>query len=117
MARMVETASNGGAEIDGKLLATIAATAASAVPGVARLHDSLPDRILRSIRRGDAVGGVEMRRTPEGLDFDVQIVIEPEIDMVPMARRVESEVAEAVRRVDDGALVEVRVHIRDVSDG
>lgn len=114
---MAETAGNGGAEIDGRLLATIAATAASAVPGVARLHDSLPERIFRSIRRGDRVGGVEMRRTPEGLEFDVQIVIEPETDMVDVISRVEREVAEALRRVDDGVPVEVRVHIRDVTDG
>ena len=114
---MVETAGNGGAEVDGRLLATIAATAASAVPGVARLHDSVPERIVRSIRRGDAVRGVKMRRTPEGMEFDVQIVIEPEIDMVDMARRVDREVSDAVRRVDDGSPVEVKVHIRDVSDG
>lgn len=114
---MVDSAGNSGAEVDGTLLATVASTAASSVPGVARLHDGVRERIVRSLRRGDAVGGVRMRRTLDGLEFDVQIVVEPDTDMVNVARRVERDVADAVRRVDDGAVVKVKVHVRDVSDG
>jgi uncharacterized alkaline shock family protein YloU len=114
---MVNAVGNSGPEIDGTLLATIASTAASGVLGVARLHDTLPERIIRSIRRSDAVGGVKMRRTPEGVQFDVNIVIEPDTDMVDLVRRVERDVTDAVRRVDNGASVEVKVHVRDVTDG
>ncbi len=104
-------------EIDDSLLASIASTAASGVLGVARLHETVPGRIIRRIRRRDAVGGVKMRRTPEALQFDVNIVIQPDTDMVDVARIVERDVVDAVRRVDKTASVEVKVYIRDVADG
>ena len=117
MAKTANAVDKGGPEIDDPLLASIASTAASGVLGVARLHETVPGRIVRRIRRNDAAGGVNMRRTPEALQFDVYIVIEPDTDMVNVVRIVERDVVDAIRRVDKRASVEVKVHIRDVSDG
>ena len=117
MARAGEAVGNCGPEIDDRLLATVAATAAGGVLGVARLHDTLPDRILRTIRRSRELGGVKTRRTADGLHFDVSIVIEPDTDLVNLVRRVEGDVTDAVSRVDNRVSVEVKVHIRDVASG
>ena len=117
MARAGDAVGKCGPEIDDKLLATVAYTAAGGVLGVARLHDTLPDRILRTIRRSHELGGVKTRRTADGLHFDVSVVIEPDTDLVKLVRRVERDVTDAVRRIDNRVSVDVKVHIRDVANG
>ena len=114
---MARALGNSRYDVDDTLLATVAATAASAVPGVVRLYDSWQGRIIRTIRRVDSVGGVRMRQTLDSLEFDIHIVIEPDTDMLNVARRVERNVTDAVRRVNNGTSVRVKVRIQDISDG
>ncbi len=109
------TSSEGKVKVAPHVLSTVVAMTARSVPGVARLSDSLLSRLGRVIRRDPNPGGVRLRQTESGVFVDVNIVIQPDSNMVEVAGRVQRDVSEAVRRVAGASICEVNVHIQDVN--
>ena len=96
------------------VLATVAAYAALAVPGVVSMSGR-PARHMGRIRGRAAVSdGVAVEVAEGSAKIDLFLVYDRSVNMLETSRRVQSEVARAIQETVGMAVTEINVHVADV---
>jgi uncharacterized alkaline shock family protein YloU len=96
------------------VLATVAAYAALAVPGVASLSRRPAMRMDRLLRRTAVSDGVAVEVVDDSAKIDLFLIYDRTVDMLETSRRVQSEVMRAVQETVGMAVGEINVHVTDV---
>ena len=96
------------------VLATVAAYAALAVPGVASLSRRPAMRMDRLLRRTAVSDGVAVEVMEDTAKIDLFLVYDRTVNMLDTSRRVQSEVMRAVQETVGMAVGEINVHVADV---
>jgi uncharacterized alkaline shock family protein YloU len=98
-----------------QVLATVAAYAALAVSGVARLSGHQPMRFGRLLRRVAVGDGVAVAVDDGTVSIDLFLVYDRTANMLETSRQVQAEVARAVQETVGMQVLEINVHVADVA--
>jgi uncharacterized alkaline shock family protein YloU len=106
----------GEVRIAPQVLAAVAALAALSVPGVASLSTNRPLRMGLLLRRTAAIDtGVAVTVENGSASFEVFLVVDRSVNMLETSRRVQSEVARAIRETVGMPVQSINIHVEDVA--
>jgi uncharacterized alkaline shock family protein YloU len=97
-----------------EVLVTIVRLTTLDVPGVHSMSGDWArdvNRFFGDMRVGD---GVETRVQGERVSVDLYVVVEPEVNMLELGRRIQAEVTRSIEELLGMDVREVNVHIEDV---
>ena len=110
----MEPSKIGAVTIAPQVLATVAAGAALAVPGVLRLSHMRPVTVERLLRRVAIEPGVSVAVADGTALVDLYLVYDRGVNMLDTSRAVQAEVARAIQETVGMTVREVNVHVDDV---
>lgn len=96
------------------LLALVRLTAL-ATPGVARLSSENPSGVHR-LFSGKASEGIRLEIEDNAVSIDLYVVVEPDVQMLPLGQALQREVSRAIQDVVGMPVNEINIHIDDVAD-
>jgi uncharacterized alkaline shock family protein YloU len=106
--------SQGRVTIAPNVLVTIVQKTAAAAPGVAHLHESVPN--VKRLLGFHTVGrGVEVRIVDDQVSVDVYLVARRGVDLLQMGRGLQHEITRAMQDILGKPVREVNVHVEDVA--
>jgi uncharacterized alkaline shock family protein YloU len=105
------TSPRGRITIAGKAIAQIVGYATAECAGVVGMDGTAVERLLP---RGSPTRGVEVRRTPDGVEIALHVVVEHGLNLAEVAATIRSRVAYEVERLTGLNVAAVEVHISDV---
>lgn len=97
-----------------EVLVTIAQLTTQELPGVRQMSTDWTrdvNRFLGNMRVGD---GVQIRVDDTRVGVDVYIIVESDVSMLQLGRRIQAEVTRAIEETVGMEVKEVNVHIEDV---
>jgi uncharacterized alkaline shock family protein YloU len=103
------TSTRGRISIAGKAVAQIVAHTVAECYGVVGMDGSRVGRLLARDTRG-----VDVRRTPGGLEITLHVVVEYGLNLAEVAATIRSRVAYEVERLTALEVASVEVHVADV---
>jgi uncharacterized alkaline shock family protein YloU len=96
------------------VLVTIVQKTAVSVPGVAGLHETVPN--VKRLLGFHTVGrGVEVRVVDDQVSVDVYLVALRGVDLLQMGRQLQHEITRAMQDIVGIPVREVNVHVEDVA--
>ena len=98
-----------------EVLATVASLAALSVPGVSRLSARRPRRMEQLLRRVAAEEGVAVALSDGAAIVDLYLIYDGAVNMLETSRRVQAEVARAIREMVGVAVQEINIHVDDIA--
>jgi uncharacterized alkaline shock family protein YloU len=96
------------------VLVTIVQKTATSVPGVDRLHDSVPN-VKRLLGLHTVGQGVEVEVADDQVAVDVYLTARRDTDLLQMGRQLQRDVTRAIEDIVGMTVREVNVHIEDVA--
>jgi uncharacterized alkaline shock family protein YloU len=96
------------------LLELVRLTALS-TPGVARLSAENPSSVRR-LFSGKASNGIRLEIEDHTVSIDLFIVVEPDVQMLPVAQLLQREINRAIQDVVGMPVKEINIHIDNVAD-
>jgi uncharacterized alkaline shock family protein YloU len=105
------SSTRGRISIAGKAIAQVAGYTVSECYGVVGMDGG---KIGRLLSRASPTHGVEVRRTPQGLEIVLHVVVEHGLNLAEVASAIRSRVAYEVERLTTLDVAAVEVHIADV---
>jgi uncharacterized alkaline shock family protein YloU len=108
--------SQGRVTIAPEVLVTIARLATQTIEGVAQMcHQVGPRNVDRLLGRVAGGGGVQIAIVDETVRVDLYILIEPDVNMRTVSRKIQEAVTRAVQDMVGMRVSAVNVHIQDVA--
>ena len=97
-----------------EVLVTIAHLTAEAVPHVYEMSEDWTRDVNRFFGDMRVGSGVQVRVEDGRVSVDLYIVVEPDVSMLQLGRRIQQEVTRAIEEMVGMEVKEVNVHIDDV---
>jgi uncharacterized alkaline shock family protein YloU len=104
----------GKVTVAANVLVTIVQKTASTMPGVAWLHDRVPN-VKRLLGLHTVGPGVEISVIDGQVMADVYLVARRDFDLLQVGRQLQREVARAIQDIVGMEVGEVNIHIEDVA--
>lgn len=98
-----------------QVLLTIVRLTTLATPGVVSLTHTLAGNVGRLLRWQRPDQGIKMRVEDDVVYIDLYIVVEPNVKLLELGRRVQDETTRAINEMLGMHVGEVNVHIEDVA--
>jgi len=98
-----------------EVLMDVVRLTALATPGVAGLSPDHPNRVSRMFS-GKISRGIRLELEDSTVSIDLHIVVEPEMQMLPLGHTLQHEISRAIQDVIGMPVKEVNIHIEDVAD-
>ena len=95
------------------VLITIVQKTAGAVPGVARLCDSIPG-VKRLLGLPSAGRGVRVNVVENAVLVDIYVIARRGVDLLQMGRQLQQQITEDIEQIVGMAVRQVDVHIEDI---
>jgi uncharacterized alkaline shock family protein YloU len=96
------------------VLVTIVQLTTQDIPGVHEMTTNWTRDVSRFFGGVNIGDGVQIRVHEDGVAIDVYVIVEQSASMLQLSRRVQKEVARAVKEMTGMGIQEVNVHITDV---
>jgi uncharacterized alkaline shock family protein YloU len=96
------------------VLVTIVQRTAGSMPGVARLHDSVPG-VKRLLGLHTVGRGVEVDVVDNQVVVNVYLIARRGVDLLQMGRQLQTDVTRAIQDIVGMDVCEVNIHIEDVA--
>jgi len=109
-----------GEKIPGKVtiapevLVTIAQLTTEEIPGVHQMSTDWTRDVNRFLGNTSVGDGVQVQVKGNQVDLDLYIVVEHDVSMLQLGRRIQSEVTRAIEEMVGMRVKEINVHIEDV---
>jgi uncharacterized alkaline shock family protein YloU len=97
-----------------EVLVTIVRLATEDIPGVHAMSTDWTRDVNRFLGNTNVGEGVQTRVQGERVSVDLYIVVEPEVNMLELGRRVQAEVTRSIEDLLGMEVQDVNVHIEDV---
>jgi uncharacterized alkaline shock family protein YloU len=109
-----QTASPGRTTVAGGVIETIARLTTLSVPGVSRMG-RIPATIIKGLfKRGQVDQGVVIEVTEDTVSADLYVVLEKDVRIQEVARKIQAEVARALSEMIGMRVGSINVYVEDI---